>query len=142
MPRSGLRSRLLPDLGRLYPLDRLEGPERSFQLGEVRLVTKLFRFGTQRLGPGLDPATNQGNLITGQTLLHLFRGHLVCADMLEKQALISIPGNHGRSGFTTQDNQPAKPQVEPPLEFLSLAMAMKTVGLENRPHVLFVRGLS
>ena len=123
--------------GHCRTADRLEGPILAI-LGHDASA------GLQRLGLGpggdgalIDPVGDQLNLLGCQRFA--FGGHLAGGHAFVEVAIGRIAWEHGSPRIAPRDDETAESEIEPTTGFVFGAVAVETVGLENRMNVAFER---
>ena len=111
---------------------RLERPEPALFFGDDP-TRHLQRFGAQRRSSLCNPTLDEHDLLRQQRLATL--GHLAGFQYRQKMALGGLARHENYSGFGTIEQQSPLPQIHPALGFVLLAMALKTMGLENRSDI-------
>ena len=120
------------DLRWLGITHRLERPEPTLFFGDDP-TRHLQRFGTHGRSSLRNPPLDEHHLLRQQWLTTL--GHLAGFQYRQKMALSGLAWHENHSGFGTIEQQSPLPQIHPALGFVLLAMALKTMGLENRSDI-------
>ena len=121
--------------------DRLKRPERSFFFGDVAASDRL-RLAASRDGSLGNPALDYREFFRRNLLrIILARRHLTGADSIDQVAFPWLARFDRGSRLTADDQKPPQPNVESALRFRFLAVTLKTVSFQNRPHVPFEREL-
>ena len=120
------------NLRRLGITHRLERPEPALFFGDDP-TRHLQRFGTHGRSSLRNPPLDEHHLLRQQWLTTL--GHLAGFQYRQKMALSGLAWHENHSGFGTIEQQSPLPQIHPTLGFVLLAMALKTMGLENRSDI-------
>ena len=115
--------------------NRLKGPEGALFLGDAGAFPDLGWLRACGLRSAGNPFFNQRHVLARELLLPL--RHLAAIDKFEERTAIGFAWHKHRPVLAALENQPAQAQVEPASEFFTLAMAVETVRLENRPDVFF-----
>jgi hypothetical protein len=116
-------------------LNRPEAPKLAVFLSEVKAARKFGRFRTPRLGAARDPTLDDGDLFSGERLASL--RHLASSDFLQHHAPLGLARDKDFARFRVCEHEPSEPKIDTALGLFGLAMAMETVGLQDRPHVTF-----
>ena len=111
---------------------RLERPEPALFFGDDP-TRHLQRFGTHGRSSLRNPPLDEHDLLRQQWLTTL--GHLAGFQYRQKMALSGLAWHENHSGFGTIEQQSPLPQIHPTLGFVLLAMALKTMGFENRSDI-------
>ncbi len=126
-------------LGHFRVLDRLKRPEAAFLVGDAHRIG-ILRLGPCCLGALRDPIADQPNLLRRQ--LGLFLRHLARVDHLEQPAFLRLAFHHRRPVLAALEDQPRQPHIQFTALPAILAVAMKTMRLQDRPNVLFKQNRS
>ena len=127
----GLR---MADGWHLRPENGLEGPERSLLFGDI-VISDRFRLRPSGPGSRVDPCGDDAPFFLTQLF---FTGrHLASREPLPQQTLGMFAGDERRARLAPLGDQPGQSQVEFRFWLHVLAVTLKAVRLENRPHMRF-----
>src|SRR5205807_7172620 len=93
--------------------------------------------GMRRLRATCDPALDQRHLFRRELFAAL--GHFALVNHLEEQTLLRFAGDDHWSIVAALEHQSAQSQIDPTSQLVTLAMAIETMRLEDRPN-LFLEG--